>query len=201
MSRLFKLLLIFCLWTPAALAAANPAPSGVVERLNSGLLSVMRDADSIGYAGRVARFGELLSETYNLAAMAKASVGAAWEKLSQDDRARLTDAFSRMTYATYASRFSGYSGERFEVLGTEPTVRDLVVVHSRLVRANGETVALDYTAKQYDGQWRIVDVNIDGKYSELARLRAEFSSVLQREGLDGLLQKIEARIARSASEG
>ena len=106
-----------------------------------------------------------------------------------------------MTFATYASRFTGFAGERFEVTGEEPAVKDLVLVRSRLIRADGETVALDYTTKDYDGEWRIVDVNLDASYSELARLRAEFSSVLRREGIDSLIEKIEARIARSAAEG
>jgi len=199
MARVVKLLWLFCLWATPALA--DSAPGGVVERLNAGLLAVMQNAESLGYAGRVSRFEKLLGETYNLAAMAKASVGPGWRNLSDAERSRLRDAFARMTYATYASRFKGFKGERFEVLGAEPAVQNLVVVHSRLIRANGEAVALDYTTKDFDGDWRIVDVNVDAKYSELARLRAEFSSVLQREGFDSLLQKIEARIARTAGQG
>lgn len=179
--------------------AAEERPSQVVERLNAGLLEIMRDAEVLGYEGRLERFATLLGETYQLVAMARASVGRQWESLSEPERNRLVDAFSRMTRATYASRFDGYSGERFEIVGWEAAAQDLVLVKSRLVKPDGDSVALDYMTKPFDGRRRIVDVYLDAKYSELARLRAEFGSVLRREGLDALLAKIEAKIARAAS--
>jgi len=193
------LALLLLLASPAAAAAERPGQ--VVERLNAGLLEIMRSAETLGYEGRFERFATLLEDTYNLAAMARAAVGRQWEQLSETQRLRLVDAFSRMTRATYASRFKGYSGERFEVLGREPALQDLVLVKSRLVKSDGESVALNYMTQLFDGRWRIVDVHLDAKYSELARLRAEFGSVLRREGLDALMAKIEAKIARAANGG
>lgn len=200
MRRLLAMLLLLIVTTSPAFAVQE-SPRQAVERLNAGLLEIMKNAEALGYQGRLKQFASLLDETYNLAAMARAAVGRQWEALSGPQRRRLVDAFTRMTRATYASRFDGYSGERFEVMGDEPGVQDLVLVKSRLIKTDGESVALDYMTKDFDGQWRIVDVYYDGKYSELARLRAEFGSVLRREGLEGLIAKIEAKITRAASGG
>lgn len=200
MRRLLAMLLLLIVTTSPAFAVQK-SPRQAVERLNAGLLEIMKNAEALGYQGRLKQFASLLDETYNLAAMARAAVGRQWEELSGPQRRRLVDAFTRMTRATYASRFDGYSGERFEVMGDEPGVQDLVLVKSRLIKTDGESVALDYMTKDFDGQWRIVDVYYDGKYSELARLRAEFGSVLRREGLEGLIAKIEAKITRAASGG
>lgn len=200
MRRLLAMLLLLIVTTSPAFAVQK-SPRQAVERLNAGLLEIMKNAEALGYQGRLKQFAPLLDETYNLAAMARAAVGRQWEELSGPQRRRLVDAFTRMTRATYASRFDGYSGERFEVMGDEPGVQDLVLVKSRLIKTDGESVALDYMTKDFDGQWRIVDVYYDGKYSELARLRAEFGSVLRREGLEGLIAKIEAKITRAASGG
>ena len=193
--------LLLLVLMPLQALAAQEAPAQVVERLNAGMLEIMREAEALGYSGRLGRFGALLGETYNLPAMARAVVGRQWADLSETQRNRLVDAFSRMTQATYASRFDGYSGERFEVLGRGPVVQDLVLVKSRLIKSDGESVALDYMTKVFAGEWRIVDVYLDAKYSELARLRAEFGSVLRRHGLDALIAKIEERIARTIPQG
>ncbi|MDP6706888.1 MAG: ABC transporter substrate-binding protein [Alphaproteobacteria bacterium] len=189
-------------WTALLLAlpasAATEGPSDVVARLNEGLLGIMQNAESLGYEGRAEAFADVLAPTYHLRVMSRASVGAYWRKLDIPHKRRLIDAFARMTYATYARRFTGYSGERFEIVGEEPSIRDLVLVRTRLVKSNGEAVDLNYLTKEYKVGWRIVDVYLDAKYSELARLRAEYTSVLKRDGFEGLIAKIEAQIEDAA---
>ena len=56
-----------------------------------------------------------------------------------------------MTIATYASRFDGYSGERFEVDPAVETRAAGSVVHTRIVQSNGEPVALNYLMRESDG--------------------------------------------------
>ena len=105
-----------------------------------------------------------------------------------------------MSTATYASRFNGYSGERFETLGEGPGPRDTVVVKTRIVRPDDSPVALDYVLAPHDGGWRIVDVLLDGKYSELAKQRAEFGAILKSDGLPELLRRLDERV-RQMSQG
>ncbi len=196
---------ILCLLAGVLALAPAPAralePSVVlVERLNTGLLNIMQRAQELGFAGRVTAFEDLLGETYNLRIMARAAIGRSWRKLDDEQKSRLVSAFTAMTVATYAGRFKGFSGERFEVDGAEPSVRGMILVKSRLHRTDDKPVGLNYLTKSYKAGWRIVDVYLDAKYSELARLRAEFASVMAKEGFDGLIARIEDRAAR-ANEG
>ncbi len=201
MTRLLPLLLlvvgVFSIAGPAS--AVGERPRDLVEGLNAGLLAIMQRAESLGFEGRVEAFAELLDKTYNLGVMSRVAVGGYWRKLSEADRGRLVDAFTRLTHATYARRFTGYSGERFEIVGEAPMKKKgLVLVRTRLVKADGEVVKLNYMTKQYEIGWRIVDVYLAAKYSELARLRAEYTSVLKRDGFDVLIAKIEDRIEAAA---
>jgi ABC-type transporter MlaC component len=43
-----------------------------------------------------------------------------------------------------------------------------------------------------DGQWRIFDVFLEGKFSELSRQRSEYASVLQSGGIDALIFALDA---------
>ncbi len=202
MLRLFRMLAviatIFFLASPAA--AASDGASAVVTRLNAGLLEIMRKADELGFQGRVEAFAELLAPVYHLRVMSRASIGLYWRKLNKADKSRLVDAFSRMTYATYARRFTGYTGEHFETTGEKPMVKSLVMVKTNLVKSDGDAIRLDYLTKEYKVGWRIVDVYLEAKYSELARLRAEFTSVLKKDGFEILMVKIEDRIEDAAKE-
>ena len=97
--------------------------------------------------------------------------------------------------ATYANRFDDYSGERFEVLPDTTKASGGVIVQTRLVKGNGEKVTLNYLMRESDGGWQIIDVFLSGTISELAARRAEFTSILRRDGAAGLLQVLNKRVA------
>lgn len=180
--------------------AQQDTPQAAVETLNAALLDVMQNAQTLGYQGRYDRLEPVLSEIYNFPIMAQISVGrSAWNGFDEAQRQELVQSFSDMSIATFAARFDGYSGERFEILGTDEGPRGSVLVRSRLVRTNDAPVVLNYVLRDFGGQWRILDVLLEGNYSEMSRQRAEFTSVLQREGFDGLIREIRNTTRRLAS--
>jgi phospholipid transport system substrate-binding protein len=61
-------------------------------------------------------------------------------------------------------------------------------------------VGLNYVMRDQAGSWRIVDVLLDAKYSELARQKAEFAAVLQDGGVADLKALLQDRIAALAAE-
>src|SRR5438128_9767835 len=101
---------------PSIAQAASPGL--VVEKFSGSLLGTMRDADKLGFAGRVERLTPVISEAFDIPAMTKLAVGPRWASLNEDQRAKLTDAFRKFIIATYASRFDGYADEKFVVIRT-----------------------------------------------------------------------------------
>jgi len=194
--------LVLCLcWPSPPAAAAEETPRDIVRRLNAVLLEVMQQADELGYSGRYDRLAPVLSEAFNFPLMARISVGRNWRKLEDSDRDRLVDAFGRMSIATFAARFDGYSGERFEVLGEKPAPRKAILVRNRLIKNDGEAVEINYLLKPAQGRWRVVDVFLDAIYSELAMKRSEYGSVIKNLGFDELIRSLDEKIAELAAEG
>ncbi|MGI9509666.1 MAG: ABC transporter substrate-binding protein [Geminicoccaceae bacterium] len=177
----------------------------VVQGLNTTLLDVMQSADALGYQGRYEKLDPVLRSSFDFTFMAKIAVGRAWNDFDQAQRDELVDRFTRMSVATFASRFDGYGGERFEIFGEKPGPRDTVIVDDRIVRPDDPDVGLNFVLKEKgetaDAAWRIIDVMLDGKFSELARQRAEFSSVLKNGGYDELIVALDRRIAELAADG
>jgi phospholipid transport system substrate-binding protein len=182
----------------AARAADDPA--AVVTRLNDSLVELMMEAESLGYAGRYERLAPIIDETFNLVFMARAAAGRHWRDMSEDQRRAYAGAFAEMSIATHAARFDGWSGESFALGAAVEHPRGGLVQRNRLLRPEDSPVAIDYLLREFEGRWRIVDVFLDGGISEIATKRSEYGSVLARDGVEGLISALHAKIAELAAE-
>jgi phospholipid transport system substrate-binding protein len=174
------------------------APS--VEKLHAALLEIMRSSDELGYSGRFERISPAVAETFDLRFMAAKSMGRHWKKLAQADQQRWLELFTRHISANYAGQFTNFSGEGFETVGEESASRDTRVVRTLLTRPDDDDVQLNYRLRELDGQWRIIDIYLNGTVSELALRRSEYSSVLKREGFEKLLSTIDEKVKELASD-
>ena len=177
-----------------------PLATPAVERLHAALLEIMQSADELGYSGRFERLAPAVGETFDLRFMASKSVGRLWKTLPEADRQRWLELFARHVTANYAGQFQGFSGESFETLGEEPGLRNTRVVRTHLTRPDEENVQLNYRLRDVDGHWRIIDIYLNGTVSELALRRSEYSSVLQREGFESLMQTIDQKCRELESD-
>jgi phospholipid transport system substrate-binding protein len=158
----------------------------VVRSFYGVLLSNMRDGRVLGESGRLARLAPVVDRTFDIPAMARLAVGPLWTNLNPAQQQQLIAAFGHYVAATYADQFDTYSGEQLQVTGQRPHGAD-VVVETRIVKSKGEATRLDYLIRPDQGSRRISDVYLDGSISQLAVHRSEFHSILQREGVDGLV--------------
>ena len=153
----------------------------------------MKQAKELGIRGRDERLNTPIRATFDLAAMTRIAVGPDWNSFSAADQTALIDAFSRMTIATYAARFNGYSGERFEVEPESEARATGRIVHTRLVQSNGQPIALNYLLRDSGGSWKVVDVYLTGTISELATSRSEFGAILKSGGPSALIVSLQQK--------
>lgn len=189
-------------------AAASVAPvseethgnaSQTIEGLHGVLIDVMQNAETLGYEGRAAKLAPAIPEYYDVEFMASKSIGRHWKSASEEDRARFLAIFLRFMVANYAGQFDGFSGQHFETHGEEPARMDTTLVKTVLFNPRGDDVELNYRLRELDGEWKIIDVYLDGTVSELALRRSEFSGIVKREDFDALIAAIDERIEKLAS--
>ena len=208
----FALLLLAALAVgPASAEPAAPAgdaataavkPSAAIDALHASLLDVMKNAETLGYAGREQKLRTVIPKYFDVDEMARQSLGGQqWKAASEDAKRRYLETFERFMVANYAGRFDGYSGQSFETLGEVPGPRDTVIVKSRLIDPTDKNIDLNYRMHQVDGGWKVVDVYLNGSVSELALRRSEFVSIVKRQDLDALLVALDAKIAKLAAGG
>ncbi|TDJ21644.1 MAG: toluene tolerance protein [Deltaproteobacteria bacterium] len=172
-----------------------------VERLHATMLSVMKDSEALGYAGRYERLEPVVRSQFDLPFMAAKSVGRYWKTASQEERDQLVKTFSRFSVANYAGRFDGWSGQTFETLGVDASARGTMLVRTKLLNPSGDDIQLYYRLRNgTDGRWKIIDVYLNGTVSELALRRSEYSSLIKREGFEALLIALNKRIETLADQ-
>lgn len=180
----------------AAIAPAHADDAtALISRLNDALLATMKSAKDLGYKGRYEKLEPIIETTYDLDFMTQYSAGRYWRQLTSTQKNELIDAFSRLTIATYANRFNGYSGEEFRIIGEKTPRKGNRLVESELIKSDGEAIKLNYLLRQTKEGWRVIDVFLKGTISELATKRSEYSSMLANQGFDGLMAIFKRKIA------
>jgi len=174
-------------------AHAAPASGGdTVRGLYDVLLNTMKNGRTLGQSGRFAKLDPVIRRSFDIAEMARLSLGRAWTGLSDAQRQQMTESYGRYVSAIYADRFDSYAGQKLEVTSEEPAASG-VIVRSRIIKADGEPVKVDYAMRRTGDGWLISDIYLDSAISEVATRRSEFATILRNEGFDGLVAALNRK--------
>jgi phospholipid transport system substrate-binding protein len=181
--------------------AANGLAVDVVKQLNVSLQEVLENAKQLGYQGRVERLSPILDAAFDFNYMAAKSVGRHWSTLSPDEQKRWVEVFAVLTKATYAGRFNRFTGQVFEFVDEQPGANGSVVIRSKVVSPGEDDVDLSYRLSKRPAAWKVIDVYYNGTVSELALRRADYSSVLKRDGFAALIARVNEKISELSAGG
>ena len=165
----------------------------IIDKFQTDLITVMKDGKKLGFAGRYEKLDAAVSNSHDLPKIARIVVGKEWEKLTEEQQKKLTDVFSRLSIASYAHNFKEFGGEAFAIDSEEETKMGGVVIHSHLNLPDDKPVKFDYMLKEKGASWRIINIIANG-VSDLALKRSEYTAILQRDGFDALIAKINEKI-------
>jgi phospholipid transport system substrate-binding protein len=182
--------------TPVSAVAPSTTEARVlIDDFHDKLLKVMKEAKTLGIKGRYARLEPAVGKHFDITLMIALATGKHWQTAKPAERKRLSEAFRRFSAATYASRFSGFSGESFQTIDVRDGPRKTQLVRTEIRPPNDPAVALTYVTRSTPDGWRIVDVLVDDGISELAVRRSEYRSILASGGIDGLVRSLDDKTA------
>jgi len=178
----------------SSVAIAGPA-SDVIERFHAALISSMKHASELGYAGRFEQLEPAVLESHNLALIARIATGRHWRKLDSGQQSRFANTFTQLSISTYADRFDMFSGESFAAISEQMLPRGDTLVRTKLTKSDGDEVQFDYVLRRMEESWKIINIIVDG-VSDLALKRAEYGNILKQDGFDALIQMLQDKIAQ-----
>lgn len=167
-----------------------------VDHLNQELIALMRGGKQLGYEGRLKKIDPTVRQSFMFEAVAQIALGTHWKKLDEAQKLEFMDKYRELSSATYASQFKEYDGESFEFESGQELKPGRVVLRYNLA-APKEKHAFEYHVSQFNGEWRVVNIVVDG-ISDLALRKAQYTSVIDREGFEALIAKLVEKIADTA---
>ena len=179
---------------PATAPAASPADPAalVVQDFYDALFDAMRHAGEWHMQGRYDHLHPVMTRLFDVATMTRIAVGPDFAKLAPDQQAALRDAFGRLLVATFASTFDDFKGETYRIDADVSARGQDKFVKSKF-NGSGAPVDINYLLRGKAGDWKVVDIYLNGTISQLATWRSEYGSTFESGGFDGLMAAVKAQ--------
>lgn len=138
-------------------------------------------------------FKALVRRGFDLELIGRFALGGAWRTASPQQQGEYQQLFATWVLNSYSRRLGAYRGETFSIQGSQPIADTDALVDTEIRRPDGAPLKAGWRVREIDGQLKIIDVMVEGVSMALTQ-RQEFASVVQRQGLDGLIQELRTRV-------
>src|SRR5580698_4220706 len=127
--------------------------------------------------------------------LAKRSLAKNWDKLTGKQRDEFVETLRQLVERSYLRQMHGSPNynikyEKEEKTGNEA---DVTATLNTISRGKKAKVELEYKMIWKEGRWVVYDVVTD-EQSMLENYRAEFSKIINRDGFDALLKKMQTKL-------
>jgi phospholipid transport system substrate-binding protein len=142
------------------------------------------------------RLEAIVTRAVDLRGMVEASMGKHWATTPEKQRKRLISAFENRFRSTSGKEFDTYRSTQIEYRPEVAEGGGVVQVPTKVV-VKGEPTEIAYRMRRGASGWRIVDIVVDS-VSTVENYRSSFARVIQKEGVDGLIRRLERGSAGGA---
>jgi phospholipid transport system substrate-binding protein len=169
-------------------AEANPSDGAqLVRSLGDEVIAILSSGNP---EQRRRKFHDIFTNAFDVDAMAQFVAGNYWRRADDRQRQEYVKLFGGYVAALYANKFADYAGQSFKV-AHERASGDNIAVEGSIVQGEKPPVRCEFRLRRTEAGLKIVDVYVEGM-SLIITKRDEFMTVLSREGMDGLLQRLRA---------
>ncbi len=178
-------------------ALADTPEAAPVQALDEALIATMKAGSaSASFQSRYDALDPVVKANMNLSVILQNSVGFLWTTLPAEQQSELGRVFEQFTVASYVNGFSGYGGQKLEVLPDERDIGTKKIVETQIVPPDGSSpTRLDYVMTSGDNGWQITDVLLNGTISKVAVQSSDFSALVSSGDASPLIAALKAKVA------
>ena len=182
------------------LSDASSGPKEIVRSFQSSLLETMKNSENTNINQRYENLAPNVQKAFHFPLMIQIASGNYWQQASKSERLDLVNAFQRMSIMTLATLFSGYSGEKFNVIREKKGPQKTTLVDTELIKSDKSKISIVYVTRQFKSGWRIIDVIVDKGISELLVRRSEYKQTLKSGGVPSLIKLLNNKASEISSQ-
>ena len=153
-----------------------------ISKMGDDAINFLEDS-GLSQAQKEKRFRQMLQTKFDLPTIGRFALGKNWKNATSAQKTEYQKLFENLVVRVYSARFGEYNGQGFEVTSYKDVGKKDISVTSYITPDNGAKVRVDWRVRHKDGQYKIIDVVIEGVSMSLTQ-RSDFASVIQRGGGD-----------------
>lgn len=135
---------------------------------------------------------QVINPRFDFDEMAKRSLGAQWNQISEAEQKDFTVVFSELLARTYLSKVETVKPGMVSV-DTERVDFPRASVKTS-VKHEGDTFPIEYRLMNENGTWKVYDVIVEN-IGLVANYRNEFAGIIRQETFAGLLKRLHEKVA------
>ena len=203
MTRLASLAFSFALALALALATASTAGAQApadaqrfLEQKHEAVERLMRQDPSPRRDQQVTR---MLSGLLDYEELAKRALSNHWDGLEEAQRSEFVSILEQLVERNYRANLQRTLSFEVRYEGAEAQGDAVLVRTEARSRENRRAppVSIDYLMQREGRGWRVFDVTVDDGLSMVQNYRRQFDRIIEREGWDGLMQRMRDRLEQS----
>ena len=180
---------------PAGVACAATEPSAVVEQTTSGVIAILTD-QKLSTEEKRKRVEDVVLARVDFETLSKLVLARNWSKFTEPQRGEFMTLFKNHLSMTYGRNVESYKNEKVNITGARNETGGDTTVKTKILRGGGSNdILVDYRLRQRDGEWKIIDVIIEG-VSLVSNFRSQFQDVVASGGPERLLSLLREKNAK-----
>ena len=176
--------------------ATNQGSEEFIRMLSEQALDLLKK-DTMSQDERESGFRELFTTGFDVDRISRFALGRYWRSATPAERDEYRTLFEDFIVKSYAARLGSYEGETITI--TDALARSATdsLVRTLIKSPKGPSIRLDWRVRLNDGDYKIVDVLVEG-VSMVITHRSEFASVIQHGGgrVQALIDALRAQAVR-----
>ena len=178
-------------------AATNKGPREQLEQSVNEILNILQSEKYKGSDNKDKCHQLVLNvvnDMFDFREMAKSSLGKNWKGLSSEEQDNFVGLFTSLIEKRYIGKIDSYDNQKV-VYKKERVQGNKALIYTDIIDKDLE-IPIDYKLKEKQGKWLIYDMKIEN-VSLIANYRRDFDSIIRKEKIAGLMEKITKLIEKS----
>ena len=158
------------------------------------VLAVLKDEKLAGSEMRETRRQQvesLVDAIFDFQEMGKRALGRTWDKLAPAEKEEYVNLFTRLVKQRYIGKIDSYSGQ--EIVFKRQVLKDKSALVYSVLLDNNTEIPIDYRLVLRNDLWAAYDLRIEN-VSLVSNYRRDFASIVKKNGVAGLLKKMNDKV-------
>jgi phospholipid transport system substrate-binding protein len=188
-SALSIYLILISLFIQSDAHAAATSPTEVIKTTVDKIISVLR-IETLTTDSKWELVSKIIKDNFDFRSMSQSLLETRWDEASAEEKRQCAEYFAQYLETVYRIRIESYTNQ--SVRYAKESINGKNAVVNTFIVTDSTEIPISYKMRLNDGMWTVYDMLID-EVSLMDSHRSVLSSIIQSEGIEGLLRELQRR--------